>query len=170
MRNTLIARLDGYWKMEAANVLLVPLFAAVLVLTNDDAVGLWLAAAMLACGGLLVIGAMAWRMELADLRGEKALAARLLRWLGPSRPLGIGLAVLGAVAAVAQPAIDGGFTPSAIAAMVLGLLAVLEYVNYYVVQLQHFDHAADFKRLMSGKGFRRAHLAKAVDAWRAETL
>jgi hypothetical protein len=60
------------------------------------------------------------------------------------------------------------WSPDAIAAAVLATLAALEYVNYYHVQLQHFDNAADFKRLVSGKGFRRAHLARAIDAWKAK--
>jgi hypothetical protein len=46
---------------------------------------------------------------------------------------------------------------------------VLEYINYYVVQLQHFDHASDFKRLLSGRGFREAHLAKALRAYRTRS-
>jgi hypothetical protein len=167
MRKKLVSRLSGYWKMEAANVIGVPLLAWVTLRASDSAVTAWVASAMVACSGLLVIGAAAWRMELAQLQGERALAAKLLRWLGPSRPLGIALAVLGAVAGVAEWLRAGGFTGPAIAAAVLGLLAVLEYVNYYEVQLQHFDHAADFKRLITGKGFRKAHLARAVENWRA---
>jgi hypothetical protein len=34
------------------------------------------------------------------------------------------------------------------------------------VQLQHFDHAEDFRRLISGRGFRRSHLAKQIAAYR----
>ena len=29
------------------------------------------------------------------------------------------------------------------------------------------DHAADFARLMSGRGFRRSHLSRAIAAWKA---
>jgi hypothetical protein len=46
------------------------------------------------------------------------------------------------------------------------VLAILEYINYYHYQLQHFDHAADFARLLSGRGFRRSHLSKAIAAWK----
>jgi hypothetical protein len=46
------------------------------------------------------------------------------------------------------------------------LLAILEFVNYYHVQLQHFDHAEDFQRLLAGKGFRRSHLSKSIRAYR----
>jgi hypothetical protein len=34
------------------------------------------------------------------------------------------------------------------------------------VQLQHFDNGADFKRLIGGRGFRRAHLARDLAAYR----
>jgi hypothetical protein len=39
-------------------------------------------------------------------------------------------------------------------------------VNYYHFQLQHFDHADDFQRLLSGKGFRQSHLSKSIRAYR----
>lgn len=57
------------------------------------------------------------------------------------------------------------YKASLIAASLYFLLAVLEYVNYYHVQLQHFDHSEDFKRLMSGNSFRQSHLAKGIAAW-----
>ena len=46
-------------------------------------------------------------------------------------------------------------------------LAALEYVNYYKFQVQHFDNWADFKRLMTGRGFRKAHMARDIAAGRA---
>ena len=46
-----------------------------------------------------------------------------------------------------------------LAATICSTLAVLEYINYYHRQLQHFDHAADFKRLLTGKGFRKSQMA-----------
>ena len=54
-----------------------------------------------------------------------------------------------------------------IAATVCGLLAALEYINYYHRQLQHFDNAADFKRLMSGRGFRRSQMAADLERFRS---
>jgi hypothetical protein len=55
-----------------------------------------------------------------------------------------------------------------VATNLLFLLAVIEYVNFYHVQIQHFDHAADWKRLVSGRGFRRSHLARAIERHRRE--
>ena len=43
------------------------------------------------------------------------------------------------------------------------VLAVLEYVNYYHRQLQHFDSREDFRRLLSGKGFRKSWLARDLE-------
>jgi hypothetical protein len=40
-------------------------------------------------------------------------------------------------------------------------------VNYYHWQLQNFDSQIDAKRLVAGRGLRRAHMDRAVRAWRA---
>jgi hypothetical protein len=42
------------------------------------------------------------------------------------------------------------------------LLGLLEYVNYYHRQLQHFDNWSDFRRLFQGKGFRISQLARDI--------
>jgi hypothetical protein len=165
MRQKLIRRLSAYWKMEAWNVLFVPLFAFLALRFLNDSVSICVILAMLGCAGLLIIGAAAWRLELAQLQGEDKLNERLQSCLGPSRPFGLVLAVVGGVAGVAEWVRDGTFTPSAVAALTMGALAVLEYVNYYVAQLQHFDHLTDFKRLITGKGFRKPHLARVTEEW-----
>ncbi len=46
------------------------------------------------------------------------------------------------------------------------VLALLEYVNYYHRQLQHFDHGPDFKRLLAGKGLRPSQMAKDLKDYR----
>jgi hypothetical protein len=166
MRQKLISRLSGYWKMEAANTVWLAILTWVCLSAAGDAVSPCVVAAFLACTGLLLLGAATWRMELAQLSGQRALASRLLRVLGPSRPFAFVLALLGVVAGIAERMGEGAFTPSAIAATVLGAVSVVEYVNYYVVQLQHFDNAADFRRLMTGQGFKTPHLRRAVEKWR----
>lgn len=60
----------------------------------------------------------------------------------------------------------GGWTWPVIGAAILTLLAALEYVNYYHRQLQHFDRSSDFKRLITGGGFRRSHMARNLTAYR----
>ena len=47
-----------------------------------------------------------------------------------------------------------------------GVLAALEYVNYYHRQLQHFDHMPDVRRFFAGKGFRKSQMARDLRAWR----
>ncbi|MEN9392769.1 MAG: hypothetical protein RLZZ104_1112, partial [Pseudomonadota bacterium] len=44
------------------------------------------------------------------------------------------------------------------------VLAVLEYINYYHRQLQHFDNGEDFQRLLAGKGFRKSWMARDIEA------
>jgi hypothetical protein len=56
-------------------------------------------------------------------------------------------------------------SPDRVASLLVLLLAVLEYINYYHVQVQHFDHAADWQRLLAGRGFRRSHLAREIKRW-----
>ena len=65
--------------------------------------------------------------------------------------------------------LNSGLTTSVSAAAALSLLASLEYVNYFHVQLQHFDNRADFQRLGTRRRFRRSHLAKDIARWRELT-
>jgi hypothetical protein len=156
--------------MEAGNVLLVPLIVAVAVVAQGDRISLPLVLAAFACSALLVVGAIAWKIELDGLRGDERLGDRALPWLERARLPTLLLAILSAVAAFAEYGMDDGWTASAIATAILALLALLEWVNYYKVQLQHFDHLADFRRLLAGRGFREAHLAKALRLRRARWL
>ena len=55
-----------------------------------------------------------------------------------------------------------------VAATGCATLAVLEYVNYYHRQLQHFDNKADFKRMLAGKGFRQSWLARDLSELRRQ--
>jgi hypothetical protein len=168
-RAKLIKRLGPYWQMELGNAVLVPGAAFGLVLFFGGAVGWPTALAALACAALLVVGAIAWRMEWAALKGEPRTAAYWTPILAQLQAPML-LLTLAACGAVIWRLASWGdlWSPDAVAAAVLTALALLEYVNYYHVQLQHFDNAADFKRLLAGKGFRRAHLARAIDAWKAK--
>lgn len=161
------ARLSAYRKMEAANVALAPAFGWWLVTRAGGEVGWPLLLAMAATSLLLLVGAAAWRMELAELGGDRRLAARLLPPLAWARTPTLLLTLAAVIAAGWQLWRDAGWTATAIATVAYALLAALEWVNYYRVQLQHFDHMADVKRLLAGRGFREAHLAKAIRRRRA---
>jgi hypothetical protein len=164
-----IRRLTTYWKIEAGNAVFIPAIAIYLVLRSGGTISAALALSCLACSFLLVIGTVVLRMMLGKARGEAdATQARipLLLWL---RWPALALCAAAAVA-LGMECLDPGPQLSAqfLAPALLLLLAVLEYVNYYHVQLQHFDHAADWRRLMSGRGFRPSHLAREIDRWRRE--
>lgn len=157
------SRLTSYWRLEAFNALLLPAVATVSIIRSGDGLSLWVVLTMVTTSLLLLVGAAAWRMELARVEGDAALAHRLLGRLVHTRRPAVFVTLLGAGAGLCEYAVDRAFTPSVIAAFVFGLLTLLEYINYYHVQLQHFDHLPDFKRLISGRGFRRAHLARAIE-------
>jgi len=53
-----------------------------------------------------------------------------------------------------------------VAATFAAVMAVLEYINYYHRQIQHFDHMSDFKRLIKGRGFRPAQMNQDLKSWR----
>jgi len=162
MRAKVLRRLESYWRMEAGNVILVPAVTALVVWRLDDSLSWPLALAMGATAFLLIIGAIAWRMEVRTLHGRPEFEARMLPWLAQAQPVSLLLVLASVAGAALEWRHDGGWTPSALATGILAGLAVLEYVNYYHVQLQHFDNAADLKRLLAGRGFRKAHLARAL--------
>lgn len=162
-------RLNTYWKIEAGNVVLIPALAVYLVLRSGGKVSTALVLSGLACSFLLVIGTVVLRMMLRRARGEARANADWIPLLARMRWPAIGLCVAAAIANGADW-ISGNAELSAqfVAPAVLLLLAVLEYINYYHFQLQHFDHAPDWQRLVSGRGFRRSHLAREIERWKRE--
>ena len=160
----LIKRLDPYWKMEAANMAGIPLICV--VLTKGE-IGWVTLVPLLATVLLLGIGAAYWRFKVRRLRRDQRDSTVLLwierlRW--PSLAVtisGAGVAALGWIA----PALSVGLADR-IAASACAVLAGLEYVNYYHRQLQHFDNATDFRRMLSGKGFRKSWMARDLAALR----
>ena len=167
MRGVLVKRLRSYWKMEAANVLFVPAFAVYLVHSGGDEIGWLLIVAMLSASALLIAGSVALRAHYLTVAGDGGAMARVVPVLARSQlPLAL-LSVAGVLAAGVLHWQEAAWTPSVIAAWVLSALATLEYVNYYHIQLQHFDHAPDRARLLAGKGFRASHLARAIRRYRA---
>ena len=118
---------------------------------------------------LLVIRTVVLRMMLRAARGEEnATAGRIPLPAGMRWPA-IGLCVAAAVA-VGSEGLRGSPKPSPqyVAPALMLLLAVLEYLNYDHVQLPRFDHAPDGRRLVSGRGLRRSHLAREIERWKRE--
>jgi len=164
-RADLLKRLDPYWKMEAANVPLVP---ALLLWLNQGRISLVTAVPMAATTLLLVIGALYWRGKVRRLRGDGRNFTGLLRAIGVWQRPALVLTLLGCLTALGGwlvPAWSAGLADRNIATG-CAILAVLEYVNYYHRQLQHFDNRDDFQRLLAGKGFRKSWMARDLEALR----
>jgi hypothetical protein len=168
-RERLIRRFSWYWPMELWNIALVPALALGAVYAYDgrpDAV-FWLSipANLL----LLAVGGLYWRAVLYRLKGDETVMAAWLPWFDRLQTVSQMVLIAAAAAAFALlvEARDLSVPPQRIAAAILFALAFAEYVNYYHVQLQHFDHWADFKRLVSGNGFRESWLARDLRLYRA---
>lgn len=151
--------------MEAANVGLVPAFALFLVLVSGGAVTPSLFLSMVACSALLVVGALYWRAVVRRMDGDRGAMPWALQFIDAAEPACVVLTI-GAVGATGVALFEQGFDAAGIGSLILSVLAVLEYVNYYKIQLQHFDHAPDMARFMKGQGFRKAHMARELAAWR----
>jgi len=164
-----VRRLTTYWKIEAGNALFIPALAVYLVLKSGGRISTALVLSGLACSFLLVIGTIVLRMMLRKARGQANAIADRIPLLVRMRWPAIALCVAAAVANGTEWLSSGlELSAQCLAPAVLLLLAVLEYVNYYHFQLQHFDHAPDWQRLVSGRGFRRSHLAREIDRWKRE--
>jgi len=154
----------NYALLEAMNVVLVPAIALYLGRPSSAAEAVVLVLAILPTSGLLLVGAAYWDAVDRRLKGDRRPLRRACGLADRAeRPL-LGLLAAAAIAVLAALAIMG-WTAAVVAALVLTLLAALEYVNYYKVQLQHFDNLADLRRLVSGR-FRRSHFARDLAAYR----
>ncbi|MDX2275718.1 MAG: hypothetical protein NW206_09740 [Hyphomonadaceae bacterium] len=166
--NRVAIRLRWYWQMEAANAVLLPVLAWLLVAQSGGTMTAAFGASALACAWLLVIGALYWRAVLRKMQGASGALDYWLPRLAKAEFPSLALVLVAASAIALEFAmLGGGWTAARIAAVALATLAALEYVNYYKIQLQHFDNGADFKRLITGRGFRKAHMARDIAAWRA---
>ena len=149
-----------YAWMETGNAVLVPAFALILAPPAGLLDGLAFGLAVLACSGFLLTGALYWRGlhdRIEHGRSERIETALTIAERARLPLLAItGVAIAADIVALALV----GLRPANIAACALTLLACLEYVNYYHVQLQNFDRWSDFRRLLSGQGLRRSHMAR----------
>lgn len=158
-------RLEGYWRLEGFNVLLVPAIALYLAWPPQGAGAIALLLTLVTNALLLLAGAAYWRASLRRLRGDAATMRALLPRLDRAQRPILLLVFASGIATVAAALVDG-WTTSVIVATGAAVLAALEYINYYRVQLQHFDHAPDFARLLRGRGWRAAHMGRDLAAWR----
>jgi hypothetical protein len=157
----------SYAAMEALNIVLVPGAALLLTPPGNWAEILAMGLAMAACAGFLLVGAAYWAG--LDQRLTSSNRSVLTKALALADRLEIPLLLItgAALPMLAFAIYKGGWSWSVTGAAMLTLLAALEYVNYYHRQLQHFDRSSDFKRLMTGGGFRRSHMARDLAAYRS---
>lgn len=167
MPGKVATRLRGYWRMEAANIALLPVSACIVVWSFDGAVDLVLALSLAANAVLLAIGACYWRITLLRVEGDTAPFARWLPRIGKLQPLALLVTGLTCAATIADVELgDGAWPPQRIASAAMSVLCLLEYINYYHVQLQYFDNTADFRALIRTRRLKRAHLARDLEDMR----
>ncbi|WP_309602800.1 hypothetical protein [Sphingomonas sp.] len=157
----------SYGNLEALNALLLPALAIYYGWPTDRGGVILLAVANVALIIGLVIGAFYWWGVAARLKRNRRPMVRALRLADlAQRPMLV--ATLAAIALCLWQIAAEGMTWTNIVAILLTTLAALEYVNYYHVQLQYFDNRADFTKMRRGAGFKRAHMARDLAAFRAE--
>ena len=169
-RRKLEKRLSSYWKMELANVGIVPVVMIYFANTAGSPVGWMSCFTLIPMCGLLLIGGLYWRGKHAQFRRDAPPLETALKW---ANVLQMPLLVLTAIACILTILSWGPYTLARgtgdrIVATIAAILAALEYVNYYHRQIQHFDHLEDFKRLLKGRGFRPSQMNQDLKRWRAK--
>ena len=159
-RSKLIARFQRYWKQEFASVFLLPVTSALWMILSSQEFGWFSCACFFPAAALLVLGASYWRGKAMALMGEKDVLDRVLANARTLRvPILIGVVTSLFLCAVdlfiARISVSNG---DRIVGYLAAIMGVLEYTNYFCIQLQHFDHRPDFRRLVAGQGFHRSHL------------
>ena len=158
-------RLIPYWKMEAWSAVLIP---ALVIWSAPPHTAAETAAAIFSLFAVslqLVVGARYWFVVVKRMLGNQSPVVSLMRILDRVQlPLVFLVGISWIVTVHALVVV--GWSGAVIAAFICSGLETLEYVNYFHLQLQNFDHAPDIKRLMNGGGLRRAHMAKDLAAFR----
>lgn len=171
-KDKLRKRLGSYWKLELANIVFVPAIMIWLSLSLDYSLSWRSFFAMVPMCGLLCVGGLYWRAKYLSLdQGTLPLdrvlpgISRLKYPLLITSIIALGLTILAWI----KPSHSGSLGDRWTMTVAAGL-AGLEYINYYHRQLQHFDHIADLKRLLDGKGFRRSQMAKDLMTWKRKRV
>jgi hypothetical protein len=152
--------------MEAVNIVLVPSFAWWVAPPNHPVEVVSMIFAIAACAGFLLVGAFYWLALDQRLERRDGVASRNALMLADRLEAPLLLAMSATVASLGFALYLVGWTASLIAAALLTVLAALEYVNYYLWQLQHFDRLSDFLRLARTGRTRRSHMARDLAIYR----
>lgn len=160
--SSLVKRLSSYWKMEAANVILVPV---AMIFLAQGKVGWASIATFVPMMLLLIIGTAYWRAKLKQLTEPDFAFEQTMRRIKKAHPFTLVSTLASIMIAFLiwiMPSFSAGLADR-ICASIAALLAALEYINYYHRQIQHFDNLADWKRFISGRGFRKSQMARDLE-------
>ena len=165
MRASIVKRFEGYWRLEVLNIFLIPAATVFFLITTSQNIGWIFWVCYLPNVLLLLIGGLYWRAKLAKAKGNGEVLAHFLPWAArgklPSLILTVAATLLFAASLFGFVRTES--SGESIASGFFVFLAIAEYVNYYFVQLQHFDNLPDWQRLLAGNGFRKAHLRRDLD-------
>lgn len=161
VRAKLLHRMARYWQMEAANVVAVPLMMAFF---SRGQLGWPAAIAIVPMSGMLAVGTIYLRAKYRQVAFVEPITQALRLVAGAQVPMLLGsVLALGIAGSVwLWPDVTQGLAERWVVT-VAALLAALEYVNYYHRQLQHFDNANDWRRLLAGRGFRPSQLRRDLE-------
>ena len=163
MRDGLRKRLRYLWTWELANALLVMPGLYLVLGQRFRLGGLSLTMLLLVCA-LLVVGAAFWFLKARAIEGSRLLYLPATRRFFRATKWVFGAALAIALAAfLVQALVQQG---AGVAELVVGggffLLAALEYVNYYYVQLS-YDNGADLAYLWRHRRLKRATMVRELD-------
>lgn len=161
-------RLESYWRLELLNAVLLPGAALIVLAVAGQAIGPLGVSCLAVMSALLIAGGCYWRAKAGQLTRVRSNIDPTLQWLDrfnvPFMVSCIAVALLClADLLFFRCAVSTG---DRLVANLAATLAILEYINYYHRQLQHFDHAPDFLRLLNGRGFRKSQLRSDLERFR----
>lgn len=152
MKHRLLRRFRQLAILEAINVFLLPMAYINACINAHQPFGAKAVVAMVVNGILLLQGAYWWHTCRRQLQGESIIhTIPTFRRLRVMAALSL---VASTVAVVSIPALSNADRWGAIGFL---SLAILEYINYYVVQLM-YDNPADWRYLLQHKRLKPASL------------
>lgn len=160
MKRRLRKRLNYLWTFELANALLV--FPGVYYFISLKYRLGWFSFVSLAvvCA-ILIIGASFWFLKKRTLDGSEFLLKSSVRHFFRVSKIAFGAALLGLLALFVIRAFGQEAVPPAdlVVGSILTILAYLEYVNYYFVQLS-YDNRADIQYLLRHRRLKPAVMVR----------
>jgi hypothetical protein len=165
-KQQLIKRLRYLWTWELADIFILPALGVIFAYSQGSQPGLMMLYSSVVLGMILWQGSAYWRTKLAAVQQETELdPTRLRAFKTWKRVNWIGLAFAPAVLAVKVWLVPGNpFDYDLFYGSMLYLLAVLEQINYYYVQLM-YDFPQDWAELLRTRRLKKSSLRRALEKW-----